>query len=51
MSDLFEDGHNIQEVLIEDSIKASYLDYLLLVEHCRMHVMDSSPYTEGSSMR
>ena len=31
MSDLFEDGHNIQEVLIEDSIKASYLDYSMSV--------------------
>ena len=31
MADLFEDGHNIEEVLIEDSIKASYLDYSMSV--------------------
>jgi len=31
MADLFEDGHNTQEVLIEDSIKASYLDYSMSV--------------------
>jgi len=31
MSDLFEDDQNIQEVLIEDSMKASYLDYSMSV--------------------
>jgi len=31
MADLFEDGHNTEEVLIEDSIKASYLDYSMSV--------------------
>ncbi|MDD2400061.1 MAG: DNA gyrase subunit A [Sulfurovum sp.] len=31
MSDLFEDRNNIEEVLIEDSIKSSYLDYSMSV--------------------
>lgn len=31
MSDLFEDQNNIEEVLIEDSIKSSYLDYSMSV--------------------
>ncbi|SFV89940.1 DNA gyrase subunit A [hydrothermal vent metagenome] len=31
MADLFEDGHNTEEVLIEESIKASYLDYSMSV--------------------
>jgi DNA gyrase subunit A len=31
MADLFEDGQNTEEVLIEDSIKASYLDYSMSV--------------------
>lgn len=31
MSDLFEDSQNIQEILIEDSMKASYLDYSMSV--------------------
>ncbi|RLA70078.1 MAG: DNA gyrase subunit A, partial [Epsilonproteobacteria bacterium] len=31
MSDLFEDGQNTQEILIEDSMKASYLDYSMSV--------------------
>ncbi len=31
MADLFEDSQNTQEVLIEDSIKASYLDYSMSV--------------------
>jgi len=31
MSDLFEDSQNTQEVLIEDSMKASYLDYSMSV--------------------
>lgn len=31
MSDLFEDRSNIEEVLIEDSIKSSYLDYSMSV--------------------
>jgi len=31
MSDLFEDNQNTQEVLIEDSMKASYLDYSMSV--------------------
>jgi len=31
MADLFEDNSNIEEVLIEDSIKASYLDYSMSV--------------------
>ena len=31
MSDLFENGDNVSEVLIEDSIKASYLDYSMSV--------------------
>jgi len=31
MADLFEDGQNTEEVLIEDSIKTSYLDYSMSV--------------------
>ena len=31
MADLFEDHHNTQEILIEDSMKASYLDYSMSV--------------------
>ncbi|BAF72566.1 DNA gyrase subunit A [Sulfurovum sp. NBC37-1] len=31
MSDLFDDNHNVEEVLIEDSIKSSYLDYSMSV--------------------
>jgi len=31
MADLFEDGQNTEEVLIEDSIKSSYLDYSMSV--------------------
>ncbi len=31
MADLFEDDHNTEEVLIEDSIKTSYLDYSMSV--------------------
>lgn len=31
MSDLFEDRNNVEEVLIEDSIKSSYLDYSMSV--------------------
>ncbi|RRS29953.1 MAG: DNA gyrase subunit A [Epsilonproteobacteria bacterium (ex Lamellibrachia satsuma)] len=31
MSDLFDDDHNVEEVLIEDSIKTSYLDYSMSV--------------------
>ena len=31
MADLFEDGHNTEEVLIEESIKSSYLDYSMSV--------------------
>jgi len=31
MSDLFEESQNIEEVLIEDSIKGSYLDYSMSV--------------------
>ena len=31
MADLFEEGRNTEEVLIEDSIKASYLDYSMSV--------------------
>jgi DNA gyrase subunit A len=31
MADLFEDSHNTQQVLIEDSIKSSYLDYSMSV--------------------
>jgi len=31
MSDLFDDKHNVEEVLIEESIKSSYLDYSMSV--------------------
>jgi len=31
MSDLFENNDNVSEVLIEDSIRASYLDYSMSV--------------------
>ncbi len=31
MADLFEDSHNTEEVLIEESIKSSYLDYSMSV--------------------
>ncbi len=31
MADLFEDNSNVEEVLIEDSMKASYLDYSMSV--------------------
>ncbi len=31
MSDLFEENQNVEEVLIEDSVKASYLDYSMSV--------------------
>jgi len=54
MSDLFDNQESVEEVLIEESIKASYLDTLCLLlseGHCPMRVTDLSLYTEEFSMQ